>query len=397
MIVDIVVIAVLVVALVMGLRSGLLAGIGAFVGLVVGALVAYWVVPMALPALSDVLPSPGWRSVVVVVGTLFIVGLAAGLGSAVGSVARRGVDRIRLGWLERLLGGALSVVVGALAVSLVAQTVVVAGNPLLSTAVSSSRLVRTIDTLTPPTVDAALAQVRGAFLEEGLPRLGDLFGPGVVLDPGAPAPEVALDDPQLQAAAQAVARISGVAYACGTSSTGTGFVAADDRIVTNAHVVAGVTDPVVELPDGTARQGRVVYFDAVDDLAVIAVPDIEVAPLAIAPALATGAEAIVQGYPFGGPFSMGGARVLSVGAVEVPDIYETSSSPREIYALSASVRPGNSGGPLLTAGGEVVGVVFARAESGEDIGYAMTPTEFAPVVAQAPSLTQPVSTGSCAQ
>ncbi|MCR2824443.1 MarP family serine protease [Microbacterium sp. zg.Y909] len=397
MIVDIVVIAVLVVALVMGIRSGLLAGVGALVGLAVGALVAYWVVPMILPALSDVLPSPGWRSVAVIVGTLAFVGLAAGLGSALGSIGRRGVDRIRLGWLERVLGGALSVVVAALAVSLVAQTVVVSGNPLLSTMVSSSRLVRTIDTLTPPPVDAALAQVRGAFLEEGLPRLGDLFGPSVVLDPAAPAPELALDDPRLQAAAQAVARISGVAYACGTSSTGTGFVAADDRIVTNAHVVAGVTDPVVELPDGTVRQGRVVYFDAADDLAVIAVADIEVAPLTIAATLATGDEAIVQGYPFGGPFSMGGARVLSVGAVEVPDIYETSSSPREIYALSASVRPGNSGGPLLTPGGEVAGVVFARAESGEDIGYAMTPAEFAPVVDQAPSLTQPVSTGSCAQ
>jgi len=397
MIVDIVVIAALVVALVLGLRSGLLAGIGALVGLVVGALAAYWAVPMVLPALSDVLPSPGWRSVVVIAGILGIVALAAGAGSAIGSIGRRGVDRLRLGWLERVLGGALSVVVAALAVTLVAQTVVVSGNPLLSTAVSSSRLVRMIDTLTPPPVDAALAQVRGAFLEEGLPRLGDLFGPGIALDPGGPAPVVELDDPQLQAAAQAVARISGVAYACGTSSTGTGFVAAEDRIVTNAHVVAGVTDPVVELPDGTVRQGRVVYFDAVDDLAVIAVSDIDVAPLAIAGPLATGDEGVVQGYPFGGPFSMGGARVLSVGAVDVPDIYSTASTPREIYALAAAVRPGNSGGPLLTSAGEVAGVVFARAESGEDIGYAMTPTEFGPVVDQAPSLTQPVSTGSCAQ
>ncbi|MCR2784431.1 MULTISPECIES: MarP family serine protease [unclassified Microbacterium] len=396
MVIDIVVVAVLVVALALGLRSGLLAALGALIGLTLGALLAYWVVPMVLPVLSDVLPSAGWRSVAIVVGSIALVAGAALAGSAVGAAGRRGVERIRLGWLERILGGALSVVVAALAVSLIAQTLVVAGIPHLSAAVSSSRVVRAIDSLTPAPVDAALAQVRGAFLEEGLPSLGDLFGPGVIVDPGQPAPDVALDDPALNEAAQSVARISGVAYACGTSSTGTGFVAAADRIVTNAHVVAGVTDPVVELPGGAARQGRIVYFDAVDDLAVIAVDDLDVAPLAVAPTLATGDEGVVQGYPYGGPFTMTGARVLSVGVVEVPDIHDATRAPREIYALAAAVRPGNSGGPLLTATGDVTGVVFARADSGEDIGYAMTPAKLAPVVAQAPALTAAVSSGSCA-
>ncbi|MCR2818458.1 MarP family serine protease [Microbacterium sp. zg.Y1090] len=396
MIIDVVVVVVLVVALLLGVRSGLLAGLGALVGVVVGALAAYWLMPLVLPAVSDVLPAPGWRTAIVIAGTLVLIALAAGLGAGIGAMARRGVDRIRLGWLERLLGGGLSVLVAALAVSLVAQTVGTSGIPLLSAAVSSSQAVRTIDALTPAPVDAALAQVRGAFLEEGLPRLGDLFGPGVVLDPGQQAPQLALDDPDLDAAAQSIARISGVAYACGTSSTGTGFVAADDRIITNAHVVAGVTDPVVEFPGGAVRDGRIVYFDAVDDLAVIAVDDIDVAPLAIAAPLATGDEGVVQGYPYGGPFTSGGARVLSVGVVDVPDIYDSAATPRDIYALAADVRPGNSGGPLLTTGGEVAGVVFARAESGDQIGYAMTPAEFAPVVAAAPSLTQPVSSGSCA-
>ncbi|MFF2632352.1 MarP family serine protease [Microbacterium sp. NPDC058021] len=396
MIVDIVVVAVLLVALLLGLRSGLLAALGALIGLTLGALVAYWVVPMVLPVLGDVFPSPAWRGIAVVIGSIVLVAGAAVAGSAVGAAGRRGVVRIRLGWLERLLGGALSVAVAGLAISLVAQTVVVAGIPHLSAAVASSRVVRAIDTLTPPPVDAALAQVRGAFLEEGLPSLGNLFGPGIVVDPGTPAPEVALDDPALNAAAQSVARISGVAYACGTSSTGSGFVAADDRIVTNAHVVAGVTEPVVELPGGTSRQGRIVYFDPVDDLAVIAVDDLGVAPLAVAAPLAIGEEAVVQGYPYGGPFTMTGARALSVGVVDVPDITDTASAPRDIYALAAAVRPGNSGGPLLNAAGDVAGVVFARAQSGEDLGYAMTPAEFAPVVTQAPALTAAVSSGTCA-
>src|SRR4029079_12286616 len=168
------------------------------------------------------------------------------------------------------------------------------------------------------------------------------------------------DDPELQRAGASVARISGVAYACGTGATGSGFVIADDRLVTNAHVVAGVDTPIVELPGREAREGRIVYFDPVDDLAVVAVDDLGGAPLPLVPVLTTGAAAAVEGYPNGGPFTSVPATVLSVGTVPVPDVYDDSAAPREIYSLRATVRPGNSGGPLLTGDGAVAGLVFAR-------------------------------------
>jgi len=148
-----------------------------------------------------------------------------------------------------------------------------------------------------------------------------------------------------------------VAYACGISSSGSGFVIAEDRVVTNAHVVAGVDRPVVELPGREARDGQVVYFDPVDDIAVIAVDDLEADPLEVAPVLPAGSSAAVQGYPHGGPFESMSAAVLAVGIVPVPDIYDDSSHPREIYTLDANVRPGNSGGPLFNLQGEVIGVL----------------------------------------
>ena len=109
------------------------------------------------------------------------------------------------------------------------------------------------------------------------------------------------------------------------------------------------------------------------------------APLDLSATLAVGDDAVVDGYPFGGPFTTGPAEVLAVSTEQIADIYGTGTSPREVYSLAARVNPGNSGGPLLTTGGDVAGVVFARSASDDDLGYAMTNAELAPVVAQAPA------------
>jgi S1-C subfamily serine protease len=306
-------------------------------------------------------------------------------------VLRRGVDRVRpLRAVDRVLGGVAGVVVAALAMSLAGASLAATGMPVVSTALSSSTVLRTIERLTPPPVSTALAELRGFVFDEGLPALGELLEASPV-----DIPPVDLADPELAQAAASVARVSGTAFACGRSSTGTGFVIAADRIVTNAHVVAGVDRPLVELPGVDAREGRIVYFDPIDDLAVIAVDGLGVGPLPTASTLAPGSPAVVQGYPLGGPFAMGGAGVLSTGTAAVPDIYDESSAPREIYALQASVRPGNSGGPLLTEDGAVAGVVFARADNDAERGYAMTMAELAPVASQAASLSQQVSSGRC--
>ncbi len=387
-VIDVLFVLALVLALVQGLRRGLLASVGSLVGLALGGLAAWWLVPIV----GRIVPAAEWRGWAVLALVALLLFGGALLGGIVGATLRRGADRIRLKGLDRALGGVVNVAVVALALSLVGQSLAATGMPVVSSAVGSSSVLRTIEALTPRPVDEALAQVRSVVIDDGLPQLGALFD----TPPAGPAaPPVDLDDPALSAAAQSVARIAGTAYACGKSLTGTGFVVAPDRIVTNAHVVAGVDSPVVELPGRGAREGRVVSFDPAADLAVIAVDGLDAAALPVAADLPTGGAGVVQGYPYGGPFTMGSASVQSVGVVLVPDIYRSGSNPREVYALDAVVRPGNSGGPLLDASGQVAGVVFARADDGSDIGYAMTTASLAAAVESAPALGEPVSTGPC--
>lgn len=386
-IIDIVLIALLAIALITGLSRGFLATIGFFAGLAVGAVAAYWVTPFVGQWITE----PAWRGPAMIGAGILLLLIGSGLGSALGGFFRRGADRIKLRVPERLLGGVVNVAAAALAVSFVAGSLTPVGVPVVSAALGSSAVIRTIDDLTPAPVRGALAELRGTVFAEGIPRLGELIQIGPV--PSAPA--VALDDPALTQAAQSVARISGTAYACGITSSGSGFVVAADRIVTNAHVVAGVDTPLVELPGRPAREGRVVYFDPTDDIAVVSVDGLDAAPLPISPTLEVGASAVVQGYPGGGPFTSGSAQVLSSGTVPVPDIYDTSSVPRDIYALAAVVRPGNSGGPLLTTSGEIAGIVFARSDTDDNVGYAMTPAELLPVMAQMDALSAPVASGSC--
>ncbi len=389
--VDIVVVAVVVAAFAIGASRGFVAALGTLIGLVAGGAAAVWLVPLLTIALADILPTLTWRPAISTTAAVVLLFGGAAIGSAVGAAVRRGVNRVKLSALDRGLGALAGAVSAALVLLIVGQSVAATGTPVVSSAVASSRVLGWVDALTPAPVDSALAQMRSLVLEEGLPSLGELLE----VQATTASPPVALDDPALQQASASVARISGTAYACGVSMTGSGFVVADDLLATNAHVVAGVDSVLVELPGRTAREGRVVYFDPTDDIALIAVTALDVAALPLSDSLAPGDAAAVQGYPHGGPFTSTGAAVLSRGTVDVPNIYDTGAAPREIYALDADVEPGNSGGPLLTAEGEAGGIVFARGADGAGRGYAITIAELEPALQAASANSGTVATGSC--
>ncbi len=388
LVLDVVIVVVLVLALVYGYTRGLFRVVGGVAGMIVGAIAAFFV----LPLISTFAALSAWRVPIALLAAVVLVSIGYSVGAAIGNIIRKPLHRTPLRGVDRVLGSVANVAVSLVVISLLAFSAQSLGAPALTQAMASSTVLRTLDDLTPRPVASALAQLRSSILTDGLPRIIDAVG---VPSTAPSIPQLALDSPALTQAAASVVRITGNAPSCGTGSVGSGFVAADDRIITNAHVLAGVTELVVEVPGQLPKPGRVVYFDAVDDLAVIAVDGLDAAPLGVSPTLAGGAEAAFMGYPYGGPFSAQAAEVLSSGPTLVGDIYGQNPIPREISTLAANVQQGNSGGPLLTIDGAVAGVIFAKSDGTNNVGYALAMEEVLPVIAQAPELTDAVASGAC--
>jgi S1-C subfamily serine protease len=111
--------------------------------------------------------------------------------------------------------------------------------------------------------------------------------------------------------------------------------------------------------------------------------------------LAAGSGAVADGYPFGGPYVTDPAQVISLGTISVADIYGQDPTPRQVYTVASDVQQGESGGPLLSESGLVVGVIFAKASNTDNVGYALALEEVQPVINAAPGLDAPVSSGTC--
>ena len=175
------------------------------------------------------------------------------------------------------------------------------------------------------------------------------------------------------------------------------MIIAPQRVVTNAHVVAGVTNPRVQV-GGTGRRypARVVSFDSRRDLAVLSVPALKTDPLPLGTDLRRGDPAVVAGFPNDGPFEAAAARIRSVIRPGGEDIYGRPGVVREIYSMFVNVQQGNSGGPVLNSAGEIVGIVFAKSLDDETTGYALTLDEARSVIDTGATLRKQVSTGGCA-
>ena len=385
---DVLLVIVLLVYLGEGWRSGFIRSLSAIVGLIAGAVAAFFLIPV----IGAVVPDPFWRTFLVVSAAVALIILGSMAGAGVGRALRGRGERTVLRPLDRIGGALANLVVGALITALIAGSVSSLGIPVLSAAVNNSWVLQAINAVTPEPVTAALARLRSAVLAQGLPVISGGFS-GITKSPGVP--KVDTGTSPLAAAAASVVRINGTAYACGQNQSGSGFVIAKDRIVTNAHVVAGVQQPIVQAPNGQTLDGRIVYFDPQNDLAVIAVSGLSAPTLGLGDPLAVGDDAVVDGYPFGGPFTTGGAQVLARSTENVDNIYGTARTNRELYTIAADIEPGNSGGPLLETNGSIAGIVFAKSSTDADLGYAMTDTLLAPVVQQAAGLGTSISSGTC--
>ncbi|EPR77260.1 Trypsin-like serine protease [Leifsonia rubra CMS 76R] len=369
-----------------GINVGLTRSVFVIAGIVAGVVAAV----LFAPAVARAIPEPQIRVVVTIAVAIGLIAVGHTVGHAIAKGLSEELETSRLRGIDRAAGGVVIGVIAALVVSTVSFSVAQLGSPLLSRTIAGSAVIGTIHDLTPGDVEVAIAQLRTVLADQAVPFFTAELGRTEATIPGIDTGSAALST-----AAASVVRLTGNAYACGQAQTGTGFIVADERVVTNAHVVAGIEQPVVEALNGQVLTGKVVYFDARDDLAIIAVPGLTPEPLRLGITARPGSSAAIQGYPFGGPITIGAALVQRISVATSPDIYGTGEFPREVYTLAGQVNPGNSGGPLLTLDGTVIGTVFARNADQENVGYAVTLTELRPVVDEAPTLNGTVSSGAC--
>jgi len=392
-IVDIVLLVIALLAVLGGWRRGALQTAASLIGIVVGALLAAAIAPSVV----DWLASLGWNQSVqraVAAGgvLLLCLVLAITLLSIVAGVLRRVIGVVRIGrGLDSLGGGILGLLAWGVVVWLLAGFLQSTGILPLTQLVASSRVVSTLDTLSPVPSQTALGALGKAIDDTGFP---EVFAFGGETIQGAPEPDPNVPD-AVNAAAGGVVRVLSSAPRCGSDAEGSGWVVAGDRVITNAHVVAGSDELYVQVGGvGELRAAELVVFDPARDLAVLEVPGLGVDPLPLGTELAAGAPAVVAGYPENGDYTVVPGRIREVVDALGRDIYETDAVTREIYSVRSTVRPGNSGGPLFDESGQVVGVVFARSTIDGETGYALTLDEIAPVLAAVGS-TDPVASGTC--
>nr|WP_220481899.1 MarP family serine protease [Nocardioides ginsengisegetis] len=372
-----------------GYWQGFVTGAFATGGLLLGGLFGVWLAPVAL---GNATPS-----LLVSLGALFIVILSASLGQAVLQFVGAKI-RDRITWqpiraIDAVGGAALS----AVAVLLVAWAlgVAVSGTRIggITPLVRNSVVLAEVDRALPSSAGGVLQAFNNVVGTSFFPRYLEPFAPERIVEVG-PGPQRLLKDPDVENAGPSVLKVRGT-NVCGRGVEGTGFLYANDRLMTNAHVVAGVRHPEVELDDGSVP-AQVVYYNPDIDVAVLSFDDGGVSPLSFDDTAKERDGVAILGYPQDGPYDVEPGRIRSEQRLRSPNIYGDGTVIREVFSLRGLVRPGNSGGPIVSSAGNVVGVVFAASVTDSQTGYALTADQVAKSAEAGKASDTEVSTGDCA-
>jgi S1-C subfamily serine protease len=387
---DIAVIGVALIAAISGWRSGALGSLMSFVGVVLGAIAGVMLAPHIV---SHVDSSRGKLfTALFLILALVVIGEVAGvvLGRAVRGSIRSGPVRL----VDSVIGVALQLVVVLIAAWLLGSPLTSSNQPNLAAAVSGSTVITEVDKYAPDWLRTVPKRMSALLSTSGLPDVLEPLGrpPVATVD----APDASLADSLVVAKSRpSVVKIRGVAPACQKVLEGTGFVIAPNRVMSNAHVVAGSDSVTVEADDGKEYDATVVSYDPNADISILDVPNLPIQPLQFAEEPAkSGTDAVVLGFPGGGDFVATPARVREIIELSGPDIYKTTTVNREVYTIRGLVRQGNSGGPMINRSGQVIGVVFGAAVDDSDTGFVMTTDEVSRQLAKIGN-TARVPTGAC--
>lgn len=360
-----------------GYRQGLIVGVLTLLGFAAGALAGSRVGPLLL---DEGAKSP-YAPLFAALGALLAGALVAVTLESLALGLRSRLIRGRTLHLADGAGGAALIAAVALGMAWVLGAVALhaPGTAQLRVDVQRSLILRGLNQVLPPSgpILNALNRVDPAPA---------ITGPAT---PVAPPSAAIAADPDVHRAGRSVVRVLGTA--CGLGIEGSGWFAAPQIVVTNAHVIAGESDTAVTTQDGATLDATPVHYDPENDLALLHV-DAELPPLPLAPEARRGTGGAVLGYPENGPYALAPARIGDTSSVVSEDSYGTGPIRRTLTSLRGSVRSGNSGGPLVDSRGQVMATVFAAATSGPPGGFAIPNAIVSSALAEA---TEPVDTGPC--
>lgn len=386
---DIAVLAVALIAAISGWRSGALGPLMSFVGVILGAIAGVMLAPHIVSHITS--PRAKLFAALFLILALVVVGEVAGvvLGRAVrGAIRNRGVRTV-----DSVIGVGLQLVVVMVAAWLLASPLTSSDQPNLAAATRGSKVLAEVDKYAPEWLKAVPKRMSALLRTSGLPDVLQPFGRTPIQAVDAPDASLA-DSIAVANARPSVVKIRGVAPSCQKVLEGTGFVIAPNRVMSNAHVVAG-SDSVTVIADGQEYDATVVSYDPNEDISILDVPNLPQRPLVFAEQPAkSGTDAVVLGYPGGGEFAATPARIRETIELNGPDIYRTTTVNREVYTIRGAVHQGNSGGPMINRTGQVLGVVFGAAVDDNDTGFVLTANEVSRQLAKIGN-TAKVPTGAC--
>jgi S1-C subfamily serine protease len=377
-----------------GWRQGFVAGVLSFAGFLGGGVAAL----LWLPSLIKSFVTDQSISVIVLgVAVLASAILGQVLFSILGRRLRENLTWRPVKFVDSFAGSALNVLAFALVGWVIASVLVFMPSNSIAGQIGQSQVLSTLDAIVPNQARTLFKNVSTLVGQTGIPRIVTGFGQ----EPSSQVakPEAGISRDVFPVIETFTVRLTGDAQECNQSVSGSGFYFAPGRLLTNAHVVAGVQELQVRLTGlETSVPGQVIYFDPQKDVAVIATKERDTRVALFARGKAEiGDNSAVAGYPGGGDLTVTPARISGILSARGENIYGDIGVERAVYSLRSNVIPGNSGGPLVNGDGQILGLVFGS-NTDSDIGYALTNSELQDAVKFANEWKQSdgaTDTGSC--
>ncbi|RST14948.1 MarP family serine protease [Streptomyces sp. WAC05374] len=382
---------------IVGYRQGFVVGILSVIGFLGGGLVAVYLLPLVWGPLTDDAKVSTTAAIVAVVIVIVCASVGQAFTTHLGNKLRRHITWSPARALDATGGALVNVVAMLLVAWLIGSALAGTSLPTLGKEVRNSKVLLGVSRVMPAQASTWFADFSSVLAQNGFPQVFSPFANEPITEVRAPDPALA-GSPVAARAKGSIVKVVGTAPSCGKVLEGTGFVFAERRVMTNAHVVGGVDEPTVQIGgEGRRYDAKVVLYDWQRDIAVLDVPDLDAKPLKFTEADArSGDNAIVAGFPENGAYDVRSARVRGRINANGPDIYHRGEVRRDVYSLYATVRQGNSGGPLLTADGRVYGVIFARSLDDPNTGYALTADEIRQDIELGRTANQQVDSQGCA-